>query len=424
MADRRRTPRRLLERLTAARARHQERHRPSGFGLALADSIAYVDPVRWDAVTAGASLFLQRRYLAVLERAGPENLEPRYALIYRGASPVAAVVMQLVGVAGTRFVKLGDTPKLLRRALTPAVRTIGEALRERVLVCGNLLSWGFHAAAFAPDVVPGEVWPAIAEAMYRVRRADRLAGQSDFALVKDLTPDEMPAADALRRFSYRPVESDPNMVLALAPAWRGYEDYLAGLTGKYRNAARKIQKDLAQAGCTLGPLKELSVHADRLHALYLGVVDNAAVRPVTLPVAFFPALAEAMGEDFRCVVVRRGPELVGFISVLKDGDTAVAYYIGFDRASGVGNAVYLGLLHAVIGEAIALGCRRISFGRTALEPKAGLGARPQRMWLWARHRNPVMNALVRRLLRAVPHGEAPERSPFKLAEERPGSAGA
>jgi len=83
MADRRRSSRRLLDRLTAARARHHERHRPSGFGFALADSIDYVDPVRWDAVASGASLFLQRRYLAVLERAGPDNLAPRYALIYR-----------------------------------------------------------------------------------------------------------------------------------------------------------------------------------------------------------------------------------------------------------------------------------------------------------------------------------------------------
>src|SRR6185295_4632093 len=193
----------------------------------------------------------------------------------------------------------------------------------------------------------------------------------------------------------------------------------AALTGKYRNAAKKIQKDLAQAGCTLGPLKELDAHADRLHALYLGVVANAAVRPVTCPPAFFPALAARLGEEFRCVVVRREHELAGFISVLKDGDTAVAYYIGFDRASGVGNTIYLALLHAVIGEAIALGCRRVSFGRTALEPKAGLGARPERTWLWARHRNPVMNALIRKLLAAVPHGEAPERSPFKTsASER------
>jgi Acetyltransferase (GNAT) domain len=408
MAD----PRRLRDRLRAARARHQERHRPSGFGLALADSIDYVDPVRWDALTAGASLFMQRRYLAVLERAGPDNLEPRYALIHRGATPVAAVVMQLVSVAGTRFVKPDGRGRLLRRALAPAAA----ALRERVLVCGNLLSWGFHAAALAPGADAAAVWPAVAEAMYRVRRADRLAGESDFALVKDLTAAEMRDADALRRFSYRPVESDPNMVLELSPAWRTYEDYLASLTGKYRNAARKIQKDLAQAGCGLGPLKDVPAHAERLHALYLGVVDNAAVRPVTLPPSFFPALAETLGEDFRCVAVRRDHDLVGFISVLKDADTAVAYYIGFDRASGVANAVYLGLLHAVIGEAIALGCRRISFGRTALEPKAGLGARPQRMWLWARHRNPVLNVLIRRLLRAVPHGEAPARSPFKSDE--------
>lgn len=405
--------RRLLARLSAARARHHERHRPSGFGFALADSIDYVDSVRWDTLTAGASLFLQRRYLSVLERAGPENLEPRYAVIHRGRAPVAAVVMQLVSVAGTRVMKRGGdgTRTLLRRALSPAA----QALRERVLVCGNLLSWGFHAAAFAPGVAPAEVWPAIAEAMYRVRRAERLSGSADFALVKDLGPVEMRDADALRRFSYRPVESDPNMVLELAPGWRGYDDYLAALTGKYRNAARKIQKDLVQSGCTLGPLKEVGAHAERLHALYLGVVDNAAVRPVTCPPAFFPALAESLGEDFRCVVVRRAHDLVGFISVLKDGDTAVAYYIGFDRGPGVGNTVYLALLHAVIGEALALGCRRVSFGRTALEPKAGLGARPERTWLWARHRNPVMNALIRNLLRAVPHGAAPERSPFKTS---------
>jgi GNAT acetyltransferase-like protein len=399
-----RSPRALLDRLAAARARHEERHRPSGLGLALADSIDYVDAGRWDALTAGASLFLQRRYLAVLERAAPDNLEPRYALIFRGRQPVAAVVLQLVTVAGTRVVPGGGG----------AGRRLLDALRERVVVCGNLLSWGFHAAAFAPGVAPADVWPAIAEAIYRVRRAERLAGPADFAVVKDLSLGEQAGAEALRRFGYRPVQSDPDMVLDVAPEWRGYDDYVASLNAKYKNAARKIQKDLAQAGCTLGPLKEIAAHRDRLHALYLGVLDHAAVRPVTLPAAFFPALAEALGDDFRCVAVRRdGGPLLGFISVLKDGETAVAYYIGFDRAAGAGNTVYLALLHAVIGEAIALGCRRISFGRTALEPKAGLGARPERLWLWARHRNPVMNVLVRRLLRAVPHGDAPERNPFK-----------
>ena len=73
----------------------------------------------------------------------------------------------------------------------------------------------------------------------------------------------------------------------------------------------------------------------------------------------------------------------------------------------------LAIVHSVIGDAIALGCRRISYGRTALEPKAGLGAMPERMWLWVRHRRQPVNVLLRRVLGAVPHGEAPDRSPFK-----------
>src|SRR5207248_2763262 len=329
-----RTPGSLRARLAAARERHRERHRPSGFGFALADSIDYLDATTWDDVSAGRSVFLQRRYLGALERACPDNLVPRYALIFRDRHPVAAVVMQIVTVAGTRFVK----------ALAAAE--------------GN-------------------------------------------------------GAETLRRFGYRPVESDPNMVLEIPPSWRTYDDYLGSLNAKYKNAARKIAKDLAEAGGVVSRLADVGLEAKRVHGLYLNVLENAAVRPVTLPVAFFPTLAEALGDDFRASIVRRGNQPVGFISVLRDGDTAVAYYIGFERAAGLGTTVYLALLHSVVADAIDMGCRRVSFGRTALEPKAGLGARPERLWLWARHRNPALNVLIRNLLRAVPHGEAPERNPFK-----------
>jgi hypothetical protein len=412
---------RLRARFAAARERHRERHRPTGFGFALADSIDYLDGATWDTLAAGHSLFLQRRYLSALEQARPDNLEPRYALIFRARQPVAAVVMQIVTVTGTRFMKTpapaeGRSPRtMLRRALRPAMRRAGEAVRERVLVCGNLLSWGFHAVAFARDEEPAAIWPAVAEAIYRVRRGERLAGQSDFAVVKDLSGAERDGAEALRRFGYRPVESDPNMVLEIPGAWRTYDDYLASLNAKYKNAARKVASDLAQAGCVVSPLADVGVEAKRVHELYLSMVDHAAVRPVIMPVDFFPTLAAALGDNFRATVVRRDNRLVGFINVLRDGDTAVPYYIGFERAGGVGSTVYLALLHSVIGEAIAMRCRRISFGRTALEPKAGLGARPERLWLWARHRNPAMNLLVRNLLRAVPHGQAPDRNPFKRA---------
>jgi len=70
-------------------------------------------------------------------------------------------------------------------------------------------------------------------------------------------------------------------------------------------------------------------------------------------------------------------------------------------------------LQAVVDDAIKLGCRRLSLGRTALEPKARLGARPVPLRVWISHRIPALNVLVRGLLHAAHHDEAPERNPFK-----------
>ena len=103
----------------------------------------------------------------------------------------------------------------------------------------------------------------------------------------------------------------------------------------------------------------------------------------------------------------------GFVTTVKDRDTAVGYLIGFDRESSASLPIYLRLLHAVTADALELGCERISFGRTALEPKARLGAKPHPFRVWVRHRQPVLNLLVGNLLRSVSHEEPPERHPFK-----------
>src|SRR5438105_7664118 len=152
------------------RAHHRERHRPTGFGFALAESIDYLDGARWDELTAANSVFLSRPYLRVLEAAGPENVRQRYALIFRGREAVAALAAQAVSVSAASVPK-GSARKVVAASL--------ERIEEQILVCGNLLSWGFHGIAFAPGVDRGEVWPAISEALYKIRRADRLFGNTD-----------------------------------------------------------------------------------------------------------------------------------------------------------------------------------------------------------------------------------------------------
>ena len=398
---------------------HAARHRPSGFQFALADSLALLNPAKWDEVKGGRQFFLRRPVLAAIEAHRPPNLLSRYALICQGDQPVAVVAAQLVDISGGRVWKPPEPApqQPLVRLLRPATKRVMERLEERMLVAGNLMSWGFDGIAFAPGTDPTEVWPGVAEALYRIRRADKLGGETDFVMVKDVTPAQA-HAETLRRYSYRPMETEPNMVLDLDPAWRTYDDYLAALEAKYRRNCRDQLKKLAAANCVVEPLTHLRPVARRLHELYLAVQSRAAVKLVTLPEGFLPALAEAAGDDFRCTVIRRGDEIVGFVTALRDGDTAVGYYIGFDRTvAEAGAPLYLRLLHATIADAIHWRCRRLSLGRTALEPKATLGARPEPMSVWLRHRVPAMNWFLRGMLDSVPHAEAPERSPFKATAQ-------
>jgi hypothetical protein len=412
--------RKLKSGLRELRQQHRERHRPSGFGFAFADRVGYLDPAHWDSVTASATMFLRRDVLGVIEAHGPENIQPRYALVFRGDQAVAALAAQIVSVRGEHLKPAKTSTRrragnLFRRILSPAVTVATTQVRERMIVAGNLLSWGFHGIGFLPGEDPAQIWPGIAEALYRIRRAERLTGQTNFVMVKDLTPAQI-GLEALRRFSYRRMETEPNMLLQIDPGWRSYDDYLSALDAKYRRNAKDQIKKLVSTGCVVEKLSDLESNAARLHELYLAVHENASVRLVTLKQQYLPALARTAGEGFRCTVIRRGTKLLGFVTSLRDGDTAVAYYIGFDRAAAAeGLPLYLRLLHATVADAIDWGCKRLSFGRTALEPKAALGAKPEQMAVWMRHRVPAWNWALRGLLGGVPHAEAPERNPFKTS---------
>ncbi|MFN8012140.1 MAG: GNAT family N-acetyltransferase [Holophagaceae bacterium] len=396
-------------RIRQARAAHVERHRPSGFTFALADSVAMLNPEHWDALTAGASVYLSRTYLQVLESARPENLRPHVALVYRDGRPVAAVSAQSVDLRGD------DLPKpTAAKALRSALGTV----KDRILVCGNLLSWGPHGVAFAAGEDPEALWPGVAEALYRMRRADKLLGETGLVWVKDLTPEVEATAGALRRFSYQAFDTEPNMVLTIPPTWASFEDYLKDLRGGYRNSVKKVRKDFDEAGYTLERLDAEGVakEAATIHALYHQVHDGQKFRLASLHPDFIPRLAAELGDGFRTHLARDGAgKAVGFITTLKDQDGAVGYYIGFDKAAAASGApIYLRLLQQTIEDAIALKAAWLSLGRTALQPKAQLGARAVPIRCHLRHRLPAMNAVVRACLNLMPEpDQAPERNAFK-----------
>jgi Acetyltransferase (GNAT) domain len=409
------------------------KRQPSGLHIALADRIALLDTAQWQAATSGASWFFSRDYLAMLEGVLPAAIEPRYALIGNAAGPVAAVVLQWARLEGRNLRPRAagnaagddddeDDASPLRRLFGAVARRSADALasqvRERVLVCGNLLTYGQHAVSLAPGADATLAWSGVAEAIYRLRRAEKLAGQAGFVVVKDVPAggsDDDGGVALLSRVGYREADTEPNMVLALDAKWKTHGDYLASLASKYRgNVKNRVIAPIAEAGLSVHHFEPDAELGARMHALYLQVHERAALRPFTLHAGYFSALARAAGERLRCSgIFDSSDTLLGFICTLDDGVQALAYHIGFDREAAKTQPLYLRLLHASIDDAIAMGARELSFGRTALEPKSRLGASARPTAVWVRHRQPMMNRLVQPLLALAHPDEAPDVHPFK-----------
>ncbi|WOB10019.1 GNAT family N-acetyltransferase [Piscinibacter gummiphilus] len=385
--------------------RHAARRQVSGLHFALADRIDALNPLHWDALAA-QTVFLSRDYLRVLEAHAPSNVQPRYVLALDEGRPVAAMLFQRVSVSGDSLRK-PSSKRLVDKPLA--------GLQEHLLVCGNLLVWGARSVAFAADVDEAQLWHGVGEAMYRLRRADKLLGESDVVMVKDFLADREPTRESLRLLGYRSVETEPDMVLTLQPGWKSYDDYLANLTSSYRSSAKKLLKDCAAAGITLrlATLDEMLARQAELHDLYKQVHQAQGLRLASLTPGYLGAMAQALGERFVCRVAERDGKWLGFVTSVNDGDTALGYYIGYDRTANADAPIYLALLQSTVEDAISFGARRLSLGRAALEPKAKMGCKPEPLACAVRHRVSALNWIVSALTRTASHDEPPERSPFK-----------
>jgi predicted N-acyltransferase len=386
---------------------------PAHLNYAIADSITMLDATAWKTVTADAGLFLSYEYLAAIEPVLPHNLVPRYALIYDDEEGerqlVAAVYMQIadINLSQTRPEKEpGERKKWSEK--------IAEKAGQRILICGNMLTYGQHGVALVNGVDEKLAWHGVAEVLYRVRQAEKLAGKTHFVMIKDLHDPHTKHANHLVNLSYRYVETQPNMVLSLRDGWKNHDDYLAGLASKYRSSIKNaVFKPIEEAGCTVEHATDLAPLQEQLFALYKSVQVNAGFRPFELRPEYFPELQKAAADRFLCSVIKRNDDIIGFMITVADGDTAIAYHIGMNRDASADLPIYLRLLHAGIADAIALGCKDVSFGRTALDPKASLGAKPQTFGILLRHRQPVLNKLIKRILLGIEHEDAPDRNPFK-----------
>jgi hypothetical protein len=363
----------------------------------------------WERVTTDSPLFLRVPFLQAFEEAMPDTLSPRYGVLSEDDAPVAVLVGQILTLHADRIAAAsrdGSRPGILE--------SVAARLQARVFLWGNFMGWGYSGIAFAPGADKQALWPRVAQALDRAHEADDGIDSAGMQLVMDISRDESAGASHLEKYRFRAMSAEPDMILTLPPDWRTFDDYRMALKSKYRKASVEMDRQLTAGGCVIEKLADVAAHAGELSDLHLQVHEQSVNRFVTLKREFIPALARRLGDRFLCTVVRRQSRILGFVTTLIDGDTALAYVVGHDVAENRELPIYLRLLQTAIEDGIRHGCRRVTYGRTALEPKARLGAVAVPLTVYGRHTNPIVGPLVTRLLqRVAPTQGPPLRSPFK-----------
>ncbi len=410
------------ERLLRNTATHRRLGRPIvkgdlEFSFVLGDRIAYMNPVHWDELAEGKSLLLSRGVLGHFEMSGPQSIRTRYGMIYHDEVPVAALLVRIVtlgeppALSDTAAPRRNGNYRALSRPSEVAMGQAPEAPPRSAMICGDYYAGGFHGVLLRDESALGRLWPAITTLLQRIEVQEGLSREHDFILIKDIPANATSETRLLRHSQYRRVESSPNMVLALLPRWKQYEDYLAHLNVRYRLSAVRAARDLLRQGIVTQPLTDLAPWVPRMHALYLSVQRRSITNFVPLPQGFLPALAAILNpEQFRCTALLKEGALIGFSFTLKDRDTAICYCLGWDTEVGQQSPMLPSLLHAVIRDALDMGCRQVNFGRTALRAKAQMGAHPEPSELWVYHARPELDLPMVPLLDTLSHAPYGEQA--------------
>jgi hypothetical protein len=381
----------------------------SAFGVSIFDSIHQVPEAEWNKVVPESRDLMRHPYLKAVENSANENQQSRYALIYKNNVPVAAAIFNIVLLTGENFGSIKDELGKLER-LTNSLR---EKTKLRVLVCGHTHISGDHGFVYSSDISDKEAYHALADACYRIRRAEKLRGKIDLQLIKDFYEDERKTSRQLKIFKYHEFKVDPNMILKIKPEWNSFDDYLAAMNTKYRKKALSVIKqgtDLQRKSLTH---EEITENYNVVQALYLNVANKAKVRINLFDVSYFIELKKNLGDRFEFVAYYHGGEMVAFNTIIFWGDNCEAHAIGINYDLNNEFAVYQNMLYDFVKTTFKHKKNRLILGRTAMEMKSNIGAEPFDMYCYIRHSGPFLNRAVRPIFNYIKQTEWTQRNPFK-----------
>jgi Peptidogalycan biosysnthesis/recognition len=344
---------------------------------------------------------LRTASLRVIGQSRIDDITPVYILVKNTQGVVACLYAQVLRFRSSHFQKEDAFLKTCGKALI-------ECFPLRLLVFGHLFRHDGSYIYFNPNIKN--------EAQLLVQIIDLVLEKIKHTayFLKDMPEHlQMPfAADP----SYHRFANDISMTMDIAPIWKSFQDYETSLKKKYRQRSIKTRAVFSDVEVKTLSLDEVKLEQENIYDLYKQVAKNQSVTLGNLNSAYFYEFKKQLGDELEILGYYYKGKLIAFGSAIIMDQHYDMNYIGFDYSLNQDLLLYFNMLFTFLERAIDLNCTTLILGRTALEVKAILGAKPKQVYSFYKIKNVLVNAttafVVKRM--ALEQGEQwQNRHPFK-----------
>ena len=350
-------------------------------------SIDSVPKSYWTDLGCSTNIYYSPEFLKAYE-VGNETLRFHYIFILQDKLPVAFAYMQVVTIDIKTITKNIKIASWLKRM----VNGVFCENRLRIMFCGNVFLSGEYGTFLKAGEPKIETFTAISKAIKELTKHTK---NLHAIFVKDFMDESLYITNSLKDFDYISMKVEPNMILKLKPEWLSFEDYKDALRSKYRVKANKADDTSKQMSVIQFSEKDIATHSGALQKLYENTIANADFNAQVLDLKTyinlkvkFPVLFVVQGYFYE-------GELVGFLSAMKNGDHLDAHFIGLDYSKNKELAIYPRILNDYVRLGIETRATQINLGRTASEIKSTLGAEPEPLTCYMKHKNGIVNKCIK-----------------------------
>ena len=354
-----------------------------------------------------SNIYFSQGFLKAFEVSNP-NISFKYIVIYDNS--------KAIGLANIQIISLGIDVILKNIKISKSVKKVFRFFMcnypLKIMFCGNMFLSGEHGIILNQDIHKKSAFLIISRT---IKELSSLKENRPLhaIFIKDFYQESLPITDHLLDYNYIKMPVEPNMIFKLNRNWKTFEDYTDALKSKYRVKVNKADKTSSHLTAKLFNENDFKVYKEELQQLYENTIANANFNAQVLNLNTYIKLRALYKDDFIVKAYFLEDKLIGFLSALVNNNHLDAHFIGLDYELNKTHAIYPRILNDYVRLGIENKVSQINFGRTASEIKSTIGATPENLVCYTRHRRNFINKLLKPFISQVQIKDFKQHEPFK-----------